>query len=202
LKLSFPFIIPPLIYICNKSLLTGIFPTQLKFSQVIRILKKGNKSEISNYRPISLLTSFSKILEVIFKRLHNHVNNNNILAQEQFGFRNNSSIETASYYLINNILEALNNKFIVGGIFCDLTKAFDCVNHNILLSKLEFYGITGSAYNLMKSYLNDGYQRVLIKDIYSKTLFLTGKRLSWESLKAQFWVHCFSSFTSTIYQVQ
>jgi hypothetical protein len=104
LKLSLSYIISPLIYICNKSLLRGIFPTRRKFSQIIPILKKGNKSEISNYRPISLLTSFSKIFEkVIFNRLHNHVNDTNILAQEQFGFRNNSSTETASYYLINNI---------------------------------------------------------------------------------------------------
>jgi hypothetical protein len=71
-------------------------------------------------------------------------NNNNILAQEQYGFRNNSSMETASYNLINNIFEALNNKVTVGGIFCDLAKAFDCVKHTILLSRLEFYGITGS----------------------------------------------------------
>jgi hypothetical protein len=87
-------------------------------------------------------------------------------------------METASYYLINNILEALNNKFIVGGIFCDLTKAFDCVNHTILLSILEFYGVTGSPYNLMKSYLNDRYQRVLIKDTYSKN-YLS----NWEKVK-------------------
>jgi hypothetical protein len=87
-------------------------------------------------------------------------------------------MKTAPYYLINNILEALNNKFIVGGIFCDLSKAFDCVNHIILLSKLEFYGITGSAFNLMKSYLNDRYQRVLIKDIYSKN-YLS----NWEKVK-------------------
>jgi len=68
----------------------------------------------------------------------------------------------------DNILEALNNKMWVGGIFCDLTKAFDYVNHNILLSKLEFYGITDKANNLIKSYLNDRYQRVIIKNNYSK----------------------------------
>jgi hypothetical protein len=105
-------------------LLRGIFPKRLKYSQIIPILKKGKKSEISNYRPVSLLISFPKIFEkIIFNRLHNHVNNNNILAHEQYGFRTNSSTETASYNLITNILEALNNKLTVGGIFCDLTKA-------------------------------------------------------------------------------
>jgi hypothetical protein len=68
-----------------------------------------------------------------------------------------------SYNLINNILKALNNKMWVGGIFCDLTKAFDYVNHNILPSKLEFSGITGRVNNLIKAYLNDRYRRVLIK---------------------------------------
>ena len=102
---------------------------------------------MANYRPISLLTSFSKIFEkVIFNRLRDHVNNYNILAQEQYGFRNNLSTEATSFNLLKNVLEALNNKSMVGGIFCDLSKAFDCVNHTVLLSKLKFYGITGRAF--------------------------------------------------------
>jgi len=115
LKLSLPIITSPLIYIRNKSLIKGIFPTWLKFFQIIPQWKKKNP-KIYNYRPISLLTSFSKILEkIILNRLCNHVNNNNILAHEQYGFRNNSSMETASYNLINNILEAFENKSTVGG---------------------------------------------------------------------------------------
>jgi hypothetical protein len=136
------------------------------------VFKKGRKTEMSNYRPISLLTSFSNVFEkVIYNRIQTHIKVNNILAEEQYGFRNNSSTEIASFNLINNILEAFNNNVWVGGIFCDLTKAFDYVNHNILLSKLEFCGITGRANNLIKSYLSDRYQRVLLKDIYSKNCF-------------------------------
>jgi hypothetical protein len=158
---------------------TGIFPTRLKFSQITPIFKRGNKAEISNYRPISLFTSFSNVFEKVFfyKRLYHHVLSNNILAKEQYGFRNNCSTEMASYNLINNILKALNSKMWVGGIFCDLTKAFDYVNHNILLSKLKFYGITGRVNNLIKSYLNDRYQRVVIKNTYSiKIISLNRKK--------------------------
>jgi hypothetical protein len=105
------------------SLTNGIFPTQLKFSQLHPLFKKGNKSEMANCRPISLLTSFSKIFEkVTFNRLRDHVDNHNILAQEQYGFRNNLSTEAASFNLLNNVLDALNNKSMVGGIFCDRQK--------------------------------------------------------------------------------
>jgi hypothetical protein len=127
LEISLPFIISPLTYICNKSLSTGTFPTRLKYSQINPIFKKGNKAGMSNYRPISLLTAFTKVFEkVIYKRLHYHIKSNNTLAKEQYGFMNNSSTEIASYNLINDILKALNSKMWVGGIFCDLNKACDC----------------------------------------------------------------------------
>jgi hypothetical protein len=108
---------------------TGTFTDRMKFSEIQPIHKKGDKKLITNYRPISLLTVFSKIFEkIICKKLYHHLTSNNILVKEQFSFRCNNSTEIAIYTLINNILSSLNNKIIVRGLFCDLQKAFDCVN--------------------------------------------------------------------------
>jgi hypothetical protein len=90
------------------------------------------------------------------------LNDNHILAKEQFGFRQHSSTEKAIYELLNETLNALNNRSMIGGIFYDLEKAFDCVNHDILLTKLNFYGILGPAHKLITSYLCKRYQRVII----------------------------------------
>jgi len=136
LKVSTPFITSPLTYICNKSLLSGIFPSQLKFSEIKPLHKIGDRMDITNFRPTSLVTFFSKFLDkVIYTRLYQHINQNDVLATEQYGFRNNSSTEKYCFKLINEILLASNNKLTVGGIFCDLEKAFNSVNHDILLSK-------------------------------------------------------------------
>jgi len=178
LKYSTPSIISPITHIINRVLASGIFPYRCKFSEVIPLYKKGNKTDLSNYRPISLPTAFSKVIEkIIHKRLYQHLKKNEVLVKEKFGFRDNSSTDMATYDLLNTVLLSLDRKLIVGGVFCDLQMAFDWVDHNILLHKLKFYGITGSTSKLMRSYLYNRFQRVLLKDE-------TGKRPSeWALMK-------------------
>jgi len=119
LKLSAPFIISPFTYTCNKSLSSCVFPERLQYAIITPVYNKGDKLLTVNYRPISLLTSFSKIFEqLIYSRLHKHVCTNNIPVKEQYGFIINSSTEAASYDVINEILNAINNRLLGGGIFC------------------------------------------------------------------------------------
>jgi hypothetical protein len=101
---------------------------------------------------------------IIYNRIKTYITLYKILADEQYGFRDDTSTDNAACNLLLNITTALNNKQIVGGIFCDLSKAFDCVNHEILPSKLELYGIKGIFGTLLKSYLKEQYQRVAVKD--------------------------------------
>jgi len=179
IKLTAPFIISPLTYISNAFLSNGVFLDRVKYAVVKPIFKKGNKHKISNYRPISLLISFSKIIEkFIYARLHAHIDMNNILVQEQYGFWTHPSTEQAAFTLINSILTAMNNNQMVGGIFCDLQKAFDCVNHKILLEKLEFYGVEGKFKTLFETYLTGRYQRVALNNITN-----SNNSSKWESLK-------------------
>jgi len=106
-------------------------------------------------------------------RLINHLNDCNILRNEQYGFRPGLNTYNATYQLTNKISYALNNKALIGGIFCDLENAFDCVNHEILLLKLKTYGITDNHYKLYKSYLNNRYQRTLVYDQTGNTITST-----------------------------
>ena len=135
------------------------------------IYKTGDKLDIANFRPISLLITFSKIFEkIIAIRIQEHIVHNLIVANEQYGFRNNVSTENVTYTLMHEILTAINNKLVVGVIFCDLSKAFNCVNHRNLLSKLKYYGIRGTFRSLIDSYLKERYQRVAIKTKLTTTI--------------------------------
>jgi len=163
LKLSRPFILSPLTHICNKSFSLGISPDCLKYSEIKPLFKKGDNLNISNYRPISILTSISKVLEkAVNIQFYKHCSKHNILVEEQFGFRNKLATTDAIFKLINETQVALNDKITVGGIFCDLEKAFDSIHHEILICKLDFYGVKGKTLLWFKSYLKNRYQRVTL----------------------------------------
>jgi hypothetical protein len=124
------------------------------------LYKKGDVTEMDNYRPISLLPVFSKVLEkAMCCRLNHHLEANKILAIEQYGFRKGLSTEHATFSLTDSILTAWNRKIYIGGIFCDLTKAFDCVNRDILIKKLQYYGVQELTLIWFKSYRPNRRQR-------------------------------------------
>jgi hypothetical protein len=124
----------------------GILPGHLKYPVIKPLFKNSKRNNISNYRPISLLISFSNVFEkVLHIRLSEQINNNNILVEEQFGFRIQSTTEKPIYKLITGILKDLKIKLIVEGIFCELEEGFYCVNHDISWSILKYNGIAGKA---------------------------------------------------------
>ncbi len=159
LKATSNSIITPLAHIYNCSFLSAAVPDSLKVAKVIPIHKKGNKSQPNNYRPISLLSTFNKLLEkIVYKRLYGFLNNNNILNDYQFGFRKGHSTILAITEIVDNIRNEVDNGNSVIGIYVDLSKAFDCVNHDILLNKLKYYGVRGHALDWFSSYLSSRSQ--------------------------------------------
>jgi hypothetical protein len=152
LKMSADIIAGPLSLIINKSFELGFYPTAFKCSKVIPIFKKGKHDNMENYRPISLINTTSKIFEkLVYKRTMNYLNKYNILFKNQFGFRRGHSTIDALYSSINMIHMEKGNKKKIMGIFLDLTKEFDTVDHAILLKKLHHYGIRGNSYEWFKS---------------------------------------------------
>ena len=163
MKISCPFIISPLNYICNKILFWGVFPDRLKYTVIKTLHKNSDRCEESNYRPILLLTSFSKTFKMVMQtRILKHLTKYNILSTEQNGFMIGLKTDSAIFKLTTEILNTLNNKLVVGEIVCDLEKAIDCVNHDILLSKLKFHGISSKVLAIYHSYLNNWCLRTVI----------------------------------------
>jgi hypothetical protein len=143
----------------NCSFTTGIFPQPLKFAKVIPIFKKGERDNLTNYRPISILPYFSKIFEKsMYSRLYEFVKTSDILFPSQHGFQSGHSPYMSLLSMQDRISNAIDNNEFSLGIFFDLAKAFDTVNHKILLHKLETYGIRGLQLNWFASYL-DGRQQ-------------------------------------------
>ena len=154
----------PLTLIINQTLSTGIFPEGLKIAKVKPLYKKGDKTNLNNYRPISLLPTISKVFErVIYLQLYNYLNINALLCEQQYGFRPQHSTELATIQLVDNIIENMDDKKNIKtpvAIFLDLSKAFDTINFNILLDKLQYYGVSNNSLTLIKSYLTNRFQYV------------------------------------------
>ena len=152
----------------NLSFSTGVFPEILKTSSVLPLFKKGSKMDCGNYRPISLLSNISKLLEkLMYARLYNFLTVFNCLSELQFGFRNKHSTSHALISITEKIREALDTGHFACGIFIDLQKAFDTVDHIVLISKLDYYGARGIVKNWFASYLHNRKQFVSINGFKS-----------------------------------
>ena len=159
--------------IFNSSFESGVFPQLLKFACVTPIFKGGSRLEVSNYRPVSILPILSKLIERLMqKRLINFLNSNEILYDHQFGFQKGKSTSLAILDMCHKVIESFENKEYACNVFLDFAKAFDTVNHNILLSKLEHYGIRGITQEWFKSYLSDRFQKVKVGYSLSNKLLI------------------------------
>ena len=151
----------PISILINKSLENGEVPTDCKVAKVVPIHKSKSKESFTNYRPISLLPSVSKVLEkVVHKRVYHFLNTQNLLSQNHYGFRPKHNTSQAVLQFTANILNSLDNKLSAIGVFLDLSKAFDTIDHKILLQKLDHYGIRGIALEWFSSYLSGRSQFV------------------------------------------
>ena len=149
--------------VINQSFKEGVFPSQLKIAKVIPIHKNGSKVEASNYRPISLLASISKIYEkLVHHRLLEYLEKHNVLYGRQYRFRPGRSCEHALLDAQHKVLHSMNKRQVSLLLLIDFSKAFDLVDHDILLRKLEHYGIRGIALKWMESYLKNREQFVFV----------------------------------------
>ena len=154
-------LVKPLTIIINQMLHTGIFLEQMKISKVFPLHKANNKMRLTNYKPIALLPSISKIFEcVLIESLTNHFTDNNLLFPQQYEFRAKNSTELAVLNLVDYLTYKLHTGRIPLNIYFDLSKAFDTLIHDILLDKMSLYGVNDVTKKLLQSYLTQRQQIV------------------------------------------
>ena len=147
--------------IINQSINTGIFPNKLKIAKVLQLFKKNENYVFDNYRPVSVLSSISKVIEkVMHIQLYDYFNRFDFLYDNQYGFRTNHSTELATLEIINRIVSKMDNNEIPINIYLDLSKAFDTLDHEILINKLTYYGVTGNSLLLLSNFLSERNQYV------------------------------------------
>ena len=159
LKFAAHIVAPSLTEIFTTSINTGIFPTEWKIARVTPIFKKGKKNDLNSYRPISVIANVAKILEkIVYEQLFSYFNDNNLLTSCQSGFRSFHSTLTALTEATNSWSVNIDNGLLNGVVFLDLKKAFDTIDHSIILRKLQFYGIEQESLKWFQSYLDDRKQ--------------------------------------------
>ena len=174
LKILKPFFSDWLSRLINLSFSTGVFPDIFKIASVTPLHKKECKLNFQNYRGISILSVFSKIFEKSFyTRIYSYLTNNKLIYDKQYGFRSNYSTNHALLSITERIKDLVDSGNFVCGVFVDLEKAFDTVNHNILCNKLNYYEIRGNTNKLIQSYLTNRKQYVSINGFKSDIRDLT-----------------------------
>ena len=159
---------------CSTYFEYGVFPDNMKVANVVTLFKAGDRSVCSNYIPISLLSQFSKILETLFnERLDKFIDKFQLLNNRQYGFRSQMSTSHALMDLVEEITSSIDAKEISIGVFIDLKKAFDTVNHTLLIDELDYYGIRGIAQEWLNSYLKGRKHFVQIDECASIILYVT-----------------------------
>ena len=167
-------IICPLTLAINQSFCTGIFPDKLKIAKVIPLYKKGDTHDFGNYRPISLLPAISKVFEkIVYRQLYDYFTSNKLFYNSQYGFRTLHSTELAALELTDRITQDIDNKKMPFSVFLDLSKAFDTLDHCILLTKLNFYGIKGTELAWFRNYLSNRNQYLEYNSTKSSQLSIT-----------------------------